>query len=119
MVVEDMRAKAENGGIYVEAGERILRCRQNRRMTREMLADKAGISSKFLYEIEYGLTGFTVAVLERLANALEVESEYILHGRLTRYTYDRDLIKAISAFDEESMPALVRVLTILAEFMKY
>lgn len=103
--------------MYEEVGERILRCRQSRKMTREMLASAAGISTKFLYEIENGLTGFTIGVLERLACALDVDSDYILHGRLTRHTYDRDLIKAVSAFDEDSMPALVRVLSILAEFM--
>lgn len=118
--MEDTKELKEKNGaidrIYVEAGARILKCRRDRKITRDTLANAAGISSKFLYEIENGLTGFTVGVLERLAEALKVDSDYILHGRLSRYNYEKDLVKAISAFDEESIPALVRVLNILAEF---
>ena len=38
--------------VYKEAGERILLTRVMRGYTRELLAEKASISPKFLYEIE-------------------------------------------------------------------
>ena len=39
---------------YYEVGNRIRLLRERKRYTRENLAEKAGISSKFLYEIEIG-----------------------------------------------------------------
>lgn len=119
IVVRDtgrQKSSEEIDRIYVEAGARILKCRTDKKLSRNSLAKAAGISSKFLYEIESGHTGFTVGVLERLANALRVDSDYILHGRLARQNCDEDLIKAISAFDEEKLQKLVPVLNILAEF---
>ena len=103
---ERQKTGEEIDRIYVEAGARILKCRTDKKLSRNSLAKAAGISSKFLYEIESGHTGFTVGVLERLANALRVDSDYILHGRLARQNCDEDLIKAISAFDEEKLQKL-------------
>lgn len=116
------KKKSENKGneevskIYVESGIRILECRRKKKLTRDTLASAAGISSKFLYEIENGHTGYSVAVLQKLADALEVECDYILFGQANRPHYDENLVKALSAFDEESLPKVVRVLNILAEF---
>lgn len=49
-------------------------------LTREKLAEQAGISSKFLYEIEVGSKGFSGKTLGGLANALDVSCDYILLG---------------------------------------
>ena len=67
--------------IYESMGERIRHTRLMRGYTREFLAEKAEISSKFLYEIETGRKGFSVLVLYNLCQALEVDSDYILHGK--------------------------------------
>lgn len=61
------KANEEISKIYVESGARILNCRQRKKMTRDALASAAGISSKFLYEIENGHSGYSVAVLQRLS----------------------------------------------------
>lgn len=67
--------------IYESMGERIHHMRLMRGYTREFLAEKAEISSKFLYEIETGRKGFSVLVLYNLCQALQVDSDYILHGK--------------------------------------
>ena len=41
-----------------QIGERIRELREVQNYTREVFAEKAGISSKFLYEIETGKKGF-------------------------------------------------------------
>lgn len=67
--------------IYESVGGRIRHIRIMRGYTREFLAEKADISSKFLYEIETGRKGFSVLVLYNICQALEVDSNYILNGK--------------------------------------
>lgn len=61
--------------------DRILELRLGRGYSREELAEMAGISSKFLYEIETGRKGFSARTLYGLARALEVSMEYIMTGK--------------------------------------
>lgn len=65
---------------YYEAGNRIRSLREKKHYTRERLAEKADISAKFLYEIEIGAKGFSADTLCKLAEALEVNTDYILFG---------------------------------------
>lgn len=62
-------------------GERIRELREIQSYTREALAEKADISSKFLYEIETGKKGFSADVLCRLSRALAVSCDYIMLGK--------------------------------------
>ena len=48
------------------------RARHAGKMTQEELADRAGLSARYLGSIERGTTAATVVVLERLARALRV-----------------------------------------------
>lgn len=57
-----------NAGI----GRRLKSLRLKRNYTREGLAKQAGISSKFLYEIEMGRKGCSAFVLYNLASSLDV-----------------------------------------------
>jgi transcriptional regulator with XRE-family HTH domain len=50
----------------------VRRIRAERRLSQEDLADRAGISVRYLGSIERGSTAATVVVLERLARALRV-----------------------------------------------
>lgn len=61
-------------------GERIRELREIQSYTREALAEKVDISSKFLYEIETGKKGFSAEVLCRLSRALSVSCDYIMLG---------------------------------------
>ena len=49
--------------ICKEAGKRIRTIRKERGYSRNQLAEKAGISSKFLYEIEQGRKKFSAETL--------------------------------------------------------
>ncbi|MCD8149230.1 MAG: helix-turn-helix domain-containing protein [Clostridiales bacterium] len=66
--------------MYRDAGNRIFLERSVHGYSRERLAEIAGISTKFLYEIEMGKTGFSVWILKKLCDALEVGYSYILTG---------------------------------------
>ena len=65
-------------------GQRIKGLRLKRKMTREALAEAAGISVSFLYEIETGKKSFSAYTLGNLSKALNVESDYILLGDLEK-----------------------------------
>lgn len=67
--------------IYYEAGNRIRSLREEKHYTREVLAEMAEISPKFLYEIEFGMKGFSAETLYKLAEALEANTDYILFGK--------------------------------------
>ena len=64
----------------VEIGIRIKELRQVRNMTREELAEKSEISSKFLYEIELGKKGLSADTLVKIANTLSSSCDYIMTG---------------------------------------
>ncbi len=66
--------------IYVKMGERISMIRVSRGLSREELAERAGISSKFLYEIESGKKGFSALTLYGLCMALDVPGRYLMTG---------------------------------------
>ncbi len=68
--------------LYVKMGERISLTRVSRGYSREELADRAGISSKFLYEIENGKKGFSALILYDLCRALDVTTKYIMTGEV-------------------------------------
>ncbi|MFR4350150.1 MAG: helix-turn-helix domain-containing protein [Roseburia sp.] len=66
--------------IDIDVGKRVRELRERRNYTREDLAEKIEISSKFLYEIEMGRKGFSIAVLRRIAEELSVSCDYIIFG---------------------------------------
>lgn len=73
--------KEQTTKLYREIGERIYTLRNRRGYTRDELAERTGISVKFLYEIENGKKGFSVAVLYYLSNVLQVDMGYLVTGK--------------------------------------
>lgn len=53
-------------------GNQIMKIRMQKHLTREHLAEAAGISSKYMYEVEKGNKGCTGYVLYSIAHALSV-----------------------------------------------
>ena len=75
-----MRTENDRGSKRVEIGNRIRRERENRKMTREELADRADISPRFLADIEAGIKGMSMDTLCRLSSELEVSLDRIVNG---------------------------------------
>ena len=67
---------------HLELGERIQKLRKANNLTRDQLASKAGLSSKFLYEIERGKKGLSVESLIKIADALSCSYREILVSEL-------------------------------------
>lgn len=103
--------------IYIEAGKRIRKVRENKNYTRDYVAIKADISSKFLYEIENGLKGFSADTLYRIAQTLEVSTEYILSGN----NVDGDVMeieKLLHTFTPEQMKYFTDIIKIIFRMIK-
>ena len=65
---------------YKDIGLRIRTLREANGYTRDALAAKIDISTKFLYEIEMGKKGFSAETLCKLAKTLSISCDYILTG---------------------------------------
>lgn len=64
--------------LYWDIGNRIRDIRVKRNCTVEQLAEKADISTKYLYQIENGRVGFSTLILCRICAALGVKADAIL-----------------------------------------
>lgn len=63
-----------------EVGRRIEELRWKKEISREQLAVKMGITTKYLYEIERAKKGFSADTLMKIAKALSCSCDYILQG---------------------------------------
>ena len=100
-----------------DAGERIRHIRRARGYTRDRLAEKATISSKFLYEIELGKKRFSAEVLCHIAKALEVSCDYIMFGEEIGEGEENGMVETLALFNVEQQQRLIPLLKLIHEFM--
>ena len=96
-----------------EVGMRIREMRKRKHYTREVLAGRAGISSKFLYEIETGRKSFSADVLCRIAQELDVSCDYIMFGDKEEHYKAAQFLKKLDALGPEKLERLQRMLEVL------
>lgn len=101
--------------IYFEAGSRIRMLREERRYTREYLAELSDISPKFLYEIEHGQKGFSADTLYRLSEALNTNSDFILFGEY-RGRRDDEALRIFNMFDETKKETIIAIIELIYSF---
>ncbi len=101
--------------VYVEAGERIHQLRVTKGYTRDYLASKSNVSTKFLYEIETGKKGFTAEVLYRLSDALEVKCDYILVGKSGEEPCNLYINKLLNKYNDYQKQNVLRILELICE----
>ena len=61
-----------------ELGKRIKLTRKGQDLTQEMLAEKAGVSQHYIYEIEAGRKAMSIHSFASLTTALDVSADYPL-----------------------------------------
>lgn len=81
-----------------EIGLRIMQLRLDRGYSRECLAELAGISAKFLFEIERNQKGFSATTLVNLAAALDVSTDYIMTGHGST-KFDEGIAEELGRFE--------------------
>lgn len=97
----------------IEIGERIRELRKSRNYTREGFAEKADISSKFLYEIEIGKKGFSADTLCRIAQVLSVSCDYIMFGEEKEYRSIQKIACALEGLEPKQVSKIQDILKIL------
>ena len=73
--------KGKYDHIYVQIGLNILRCRKERGLTQEQLADLTGHSRNHIQRVETAYTVPTLATLLDIAGALHIPLEKLLEIR--------------------------------------
>ena len=64
----------------IMVGNRIRMKREGLHMTRELFAERIGVTPKFCSDIELGIKGFSIKTLIRIAQVFGVTTDYILFG---------------------------------------
>ena len=67
--------------IRVEVGNRLYEYRAGLGLSREVFAERVGISPQFLAEIEHGRKGISVETLYKICTAFEISSDYLVFGK--------------------------------------
>jgi transcriptional regulator with XRE-family HTH domain len=76
-------------GVKMEIGERIVLLREKKGWKQKDLADKVNLNVSVMNRIEKGTRPLTDSEIVRIADALDVSTEYLL-GRSNTLTYDDD-----------------------------
>lgn len=99
--------------IYLTSSRTIKILRIRRGYSVSELAEAADISTKFLYNIEAGKTGFSAKVLFNIARALNVSCDYILTGK-----DNSDLCTVVEIIDQFDNSEQKNIEQILLEIIK-
>ena len=91
----------------IELGKRLKEARKLNGLTQEKLAEKSGIGTMYLGEIERGEKMPSLKIFIRLLEALNVSADYILRNELTsgkEYVYD-EITKKLEALTPKQRKA--------------
>lgn len=94
--------------IYLTSSKIIKTLRIRRGYSVSELAEAANISTKFLYNIEAGKTGFSAKVLFNIAKALNVSCDFLLTGNDNHE--ENTISEMIKQFDKNEQRYLEKIL---------
>lgn len=106
----------EKNALHVDMGQRIRDRRIELRWTRESLAEKTELSSRFIACIETGQCGLSLDSLARMAQALGVSTDYLLFGS-GHAPIPHDISDAIAAFPPVYYPLLVKQIRLFGDII--
>lgn len=111
---------ATNADINITLGKRLKNIRMQKHITREMLAEKIDVSSRFLADVEAGKVGLSLSTLKNICNYLGVSSDYLLDlsQNIAEYSEKYELLNRISRIDEKYVTYLNRIVTAFTEAIK-
>lgn len=96
-----------------EIGGRIKYLREENNYTRDELAEKIGISAKFLYEIETGKKRFSAETLVKIAQAVSVSCDYIMLGNRLESKEIEDISNILRRFSKEQLELVGDMLRVM------
>lgn len=90
---------------WINIGQRIRRRREELHYTRETLAEKINVTPKFCSDIELGVKGMSVPTLLRIAETLQLSTDYILYGGEERDVH-ASILAMVRRCPHEKLPFL-------------
>lgn len=99
--------------INIEIGGRIRSKREELGMTRELLAERAQISTPFLADVELGRKGISPSTVSKLCDAMHVTADYLILGR-EQGEFPR-ITGLLSGLDERYLPPLEQIVRAYVE----
>lgn len=94
----------------VEIGNRMRQVRKSHNMSREQLAERAGVSSKFIYEIERGMKGMSAETVSKIAKALGETCDFLINGQDEEGDSREKVLNIIEQYDDKQVTALLHLL---------
>lgn len=91
-------------------GLKIKKLRERRKLTREKLGEMAGISDRFIYDVETGQKGISAETLYKLSRALNVTSDYLLfevEENKNELSYVTEMLKKLDKDNLESVEKII------------
>ena len=103
---------------YVKLGEKIKKERTRNRLTQEMLAEMADITSSYVGQIERGERKVTLSKLVRIANVLNVSVDYLLSDNieLTDDILQVEIKNAMSNMEEKDKHMIIDIIKIINDY---
>ena len=83
-----------------DMGMRLRKVREERKMTRETLAEKVDLSVNFIADVEYGNKSPSIRKLYSLIQALDTNADYILGGNMREIDIDEEAAEKINRAKE-------------------
>ena len=84
-----------------EMGQRIMMRRKSLRMTQEELAEKLGVSTQMISNLELGKKAIRPENLAKVCDVLELSADFVLTGSNTQTAVDATAKKLIQLTKEE------------------
>ena len=104
--------------LHQDIGYRIMRLREGFGYTREILAEKLGISWRHLANIEKGRRGIPLPLLLRLREQFNVSTDYLIYGTANENDIT-DLIAMLGGVDEAVYPYMKESVISLLKLWNY
>lgn len=103
---------------YVKLGEKIKMERVHHRLTQEMLAEMAEITSSYVGQIERGERKVTLSKLVRIANVLNVSVDYLLSDTIDMIEDDLEIeVKnAMNNMAEKDKKMVIDIIKIINDY---
>ncbi|MDO4943703.1 MAG: helix-turn-helix transcriptional regulator [Ruminococcus sp.] len=92
-------------------GGRIAKIRKEQELTQEKLAELSNISVQFLSDIENNKKSMTVTTLRKIADTLNVTTDYIIYGRTTmnETSLINSMLETLSAKNQKKAEKLLEI----------
>jgi len=95
-----------------EIGGRLRTCRLAKGMTQERLSEKVGIETQSLSNIECGTRFFSIDVLLKIMDVLDVSADYILAGK---HNVKNPITKALEKMTPKNAARMEQIILLFQE----